>query len=47
MLDGKPSGDGGYSSTPASAPNSFSAVPATAAPQEVVEEEIKVEDIPF
>lgn len=48
MLDGKPSGDAVHSSnTAASAPNSFGSAPASAGPQEVVEEEIKVEDIPF
>lgn len=45
MLDGRPAGEGGYTpAAPASAP-SYAPIDNTA--QEVVEEEIKVEDIPF
>lgn len=47
MLDSKPSGS--YSSTPVSANNTYSHSDnsQTSGPQEVIEEEIKVEDIPF
>lgn len=44
MLDGKP-GEGGY--TPVTGGSSNASNQAPSAPQEVMEEEIKVEDIPF
>jgi single-strand DNA-binding protein len=43
MLDGRPSGLGGGET----GAQTYSQVPTPAAPREVVEEEIKVEDIPF
>lgn len=46
MLDGRPGGSESSYIPTNSAPSSFQA-PAGSGPQEVIEEEIKVEDIPF
>ena len=44
MLDGRPTGDGGYAAPGAAPAPTYSPVTG---PAEVIEEEIKVEDIPF